>query len=157
MKNDSLTRWIGESGSQWLSDSASWGLTTHRRGKFSFKHSKADYPTSRVGELLTPWVAKSENRWLPDSPSRRVGDSMTCQVGELFFDCEYLREFKAVLEFNGSINLLLLFFYFLTVRYIYCCENSKMQCFIIFRGLKFCKTIASINVGLYYLPNLAVP
>ncbi len=39
---------------------------------FSFKHSKADSLTRRVGELSTPRLAESESQRLPDSLSRGV-------------------------------------------------------------------------------------
>ncbi len=70
----SLTRRFGE-------------LATPRLAEFSFKHSKADSPTHRAGESSTPRLAESESCRLPDSPTR--------QVGESFFDYEYLRHFEA--------------------------------------------------------------
>ncbi len=76
---------LAELGSRRLSDSPS----------FSFKHSKADSPTRRVGESLTPRLTESESQRIPDSPSRRVTDSPTRWVGESFFDYEYLRELEA--------------------------------------------------------------
>ena len=80
-----VTPRLAESGSRQLSDSPS----------FSFKHSKADSPTRRVGESSTPRLGESESQRLPDSPSRKVADSPTRRVGESFFDYEYLREFEA--------------------------------------------------------------
>ncbi len=53
--------------------------TTLRLSEFSFKPSKA----------------KSESQRLADLPSRRVRDLPTRQVGNSFFDYEYLRKFEA--------------------------------------------------------------
>ncbi len=55
--------------------------------------------TRRVGESSTLQLAKfSIKHWKADSSTRRVGESSTPpthQLGESFFDYEYLREIEA--------------------------------------------------------------
>ncbi len=69
---ESPTLRLGESGSHWLSDLSSRGVT--------------DSPTCRVGEsaieCLKEKPAESESRQLPDSASWRVGASPTRRFGE---------------------------------------------------------------------------
>ncbi len=66
-----------EPGSRRLSDSPSRGVSDFPTGsrwlsEFSFKHSKADSPTRRIGESATPRLGELESHPLPDSTSRGV-------------------------------------------------------------------------------------
>ncbi len=92
--SDLLSRGVAELGSRRLSDLSS----------FSFKHSKDDSPTPRVGESSTPRLAELESQQLPNLPNRRVTNSPTRRVGESFFDYEYLREFEAESGLKGSVR-----------------------------------------------------
>jgi hypothetical protein len=63
---ESLTLWLGESGSRWLSDSAShrvgyWMLK--RKSPSSVSRRVIDSPTHGVGKSATPQLAESESRY----------------------------------------------------------------------------------------------
>jgi hypothetical protein len=66
-----------------------------RLTEFSFKHSKADSLTLRVGESVSHRLDDLPSQRVADSPTYRVGELLTRQVGESFFDYEYLLEFEA--------------------------------------------------------------
>ncbi len=71
---------IDESGTRRLSDSPRRGVS--------------DFPTRRVGESPTLRIFHLNIQ----KPTLRLDESLTPRVGESFFDYEYLREFKAIIE-----------------------------------------------------------
>ncbi len=83
IRNRKTTPRLAESGSRWLSDSASLGVDnspTHRVGESAFECLKEKLgesesrrlPNSANRESLTPRLGESESHQLPDSPSRGV-------------------------------------------------------------------------------------